>query len=77
MGSQGSKVSSGGKQRLIIISDAQTDFNLRCMHMPTCTLCWIPARVKFMMGEQNDCNVTVFISNSSTAKCMGESSQFP
>ena len=22
--------------------DAQTYLNLLCMHMPTCTLCWIP-----------------------------------
>ena len=20
----------------------QTDFNIHCMHLPTCTLCWIP-----------------------------------
>ena len=25
--------------------DAQTDLNLRCMHMATCTLCWIPAQL--------------------------------
>ena len=41
MGSQGSNVSSGGKLRLWSdCADAQTCFNLRCMHMPTCTLSW-------------------------------------
>ena len=24
----------------------QTDFNVRCMHIPNCTLCWIPAQYK-------------------------------
>ena len=24
----------------------QTDLNLRCKHMPTCTLCWIPAHCR-------------------------------
>ena len=47
MGSQGSNVSSGGKLRLWPdCADARTDFNFRCMHMPTCTLCWVPACAK-------------------------------
>ena len=25
--------------------DAQTDLNIFCTHMPTCTLCWLPAQV--------------------------------
>ena len=45
MGSQGSNVSSDGKLRLKSdCADVQTDMNLCCMHKPTCTLCWIPAR---------------------------------
>ena len=62
MANQGPRVSSGGKQRvrLIRLLDAQTDKNLRCTHMPTCTFCWIPARVKFMMGEQNDGKVSFY-----------------
>ena len=43
MGSQGSNVSSGIKLR--ICSDcahAQTNLNLRFMHMPTCILHWVP-----------------------------------
>ena len=24
--------------------DVQTDLNFCCMHMPTCTLCWIPCQ---------------------------------
>ena len=27
--------------------DPQTESNLHCMHMPTCTLCWIPAHLLF------------------------------
>ena len=40
--SQVSNLSSG--QKLKLCSDywnVQTDLNLRCTHMPTCTLCWI------------------------------------
>ena len=43
MGSQGSSISSAGNQDWSDCADAQTDLNLRCTHMPTCTLCWIPA----------------------------------
>ena len=28
--------------------DAQADLNVCCMHMPTCTLCWIPAYIIFL-----------------------------
>ena len=45
MGSQKTNVSSGGKLRLWSdCVDVQTDLNLRCRHLPTCTLCWIPAQ---------------------------------
>ena len=37
MGSQGFNISSGGKQRSKFM-DGQTDLNLRCKHVPTCTL---------------------------------------
>ena len=44
MGKQESNVSSGGKIKLWSdCAGARTDLNLRCMHMPTCTLCRIPA----------------------------------
>ena len=47
IGSQGFSVSSGGKVRLCPDSvDTQSDLNFRCMHMPTCTLCWIPAQLR-------------------------------
>ena len=32
-------------RKTVIRSDAQTDLNLRCTHMPTCTLCWIPIQL--------------------------------
>ena len=45
MGSLESKVSSGRKLGLWSdYADAQTDLNLSCRHMPTCTLCWIPTQ---------------------------------
>ena len=50
MGSQGSNVSSGGKLRLCSDSaDAQTDLNLCCTHLLSCTLCLIPA-VSLLFG---------------------------
>ena len=31
--------------------NVQTDLNLDCMHMPTCTLCWKPAlKIKKMIA---------------------------
>ena len=62
MGSQGSNVSSGGKLRLL--SDcvaAKTDFNLRCMHMSSRTLCWIPAEMvmKNSMVLQQSINIHI------------------
>ena len=46
MGSQRSNLSSGGKLRpWSDCVEVQTDFNLRCRHMPTCTLCWIPSQL--------------------------------
>ena len=47
MGRHGSNVSSGVKLRLINYADVQTDLNLRCTHMPICTLCWIPDKILF------------------------------
>ena len=45
-GRHGSNVSSRGKLRLWSdCADAQTDFNLSCVHMPTCNLCWVPAQI--------------------------------
>ena len=49
MDSQGSSVSIGGKLRLCSdCVDAQTDLNVCCMHMPTCTCSWIPALLLLM-----------------------------
>ena len=46
MGKQGINVSSGGKLRLTLYSvDGQTDLSLQGTHMPTSTLCWIPAQM--------------------------------
>ena len=51
MGSQGFNVSSREKVRLYSDSvNAQTDLNLCCAHMLTCTLCWISAQ-KCMMKK--------------------------
>ena len=47
MGSQWSNVSSDRKLRLWSdCADAQTDLNLLCTHMPTCTLNWLPAHIE-------------------------------
>ena len=49
IGSQGSNISSGRKLRFCSdCADAQTNLNLRCTHMTTCTLCWIPTKILFL-----------------------------
>ena len=41
MANQGFNISSGRKPRLLSdCVDVQTDLNLYCTHMSTCTLCW-------------------------------------
>ena len=46
--------------------DAQTDFNLCCSHMPTCTLCWIS--VYYMVGNNIMCRSRKFCQRGSNSE---------
>ena len=52
----GSAIPSGVKLSLWSdCADNQTDLNLRCSHMPTCTLCWLQAHFIIRPNKKNKC----------------------
>ena len=64
IGSQWSNISSGRKLRFCSdCADAQTNWNLHCMHMPTCTLCCIPTKILFLFDLILYVPSTIFLLN--------------
>ena len=50
--------------------DAQTDLDLCCQHIPTCTLSWVPAQMVSELANKNGNLTEFFFSQSSSQRSL-------